>query len=125
MPGVNPEFAMVSELYDVSTKLLGEVLQMDKKPTKVRATRIRKLLNAAAQNVKLAKKDFKEYTMEKFGVKEKAESVEAAHSTGKCIRCGAFLSNEAKESDVVVCDNCGSEPYESREGEDASGTSKS
>lgn len=57
--------------------------------------------------------------MEKFGVKEKAESVETAQATGKCIRCGVYLSKEFQESNIVVCENCGSEPYESREGEDA------
>lgn len=120
--GINPEFAMIAELYDTSTKLLGEVIQMEKKPTKTGARRIRKLLNAAGQNVKLARKDFKEYTMEKFGVKEEAAPVEAAQSTGRCIKCGLFLSREAQESNVVVCDNCGSEPYESQEGEDAAST---
>lgn len=113
--GVSPEFATIAQLYDTSSMLLGEVLQMEKRPTKKGAIRVRKLLNEIGKDVKLAKKDFKEFTMEKFGVKEDPELVESAKRTSRCSKCGLFLSKESIESNVVICDQCGSEPYESRE----------
>jgi len=120
IPGIESEFAMIAEIYDVSSKLLGEALQMGKKPTKTGATRIRKLLNAAGRNVKLARKDFREYTMEKFGVKEDPEKVTQATQSGLCPECQEPLdADQMKAGRVYVCYHCGSKPFEPEEDLDA------
>jgi Zn finger protein HypA/HybF involved in hydrogenase expression len=117
--GISQEFTMIAQLYDTSAKLLGEAIQMGNHPTKTGSTRIRKLLNEAGANVKLARKDFKEFTMEKFGVAEDPKRVESAKKTARCTKCGLFLPRDQSESNVLVCEKCGSEPFEAMEETDA------
>lgn len=95
--------------------LAGEIVRFYHRPTKKVASRIRKLLNEMNQNVKLAKTEFKERAMEKFGVEEDPHQVRTARQTARCPKCGLFLTPTTLESNVVLCKRCGSEPFEEKE----------